>query len=137
MPRTDGHAGELTARVQPLEDIGTPDVTLFKAGYEGVLLAGARSASSGIAVFPAKLRCPVTAARDMEPAWFGPRGQLYSFATVLVSSTRKVPYTLGYVDFEGGLRVLAVVEGENLHCDQSVVLEADGVDWWVRPEGDL
>lgn len=71
----------------------------------------------------------------MEPETFGPLGALYSFSTVYVSSSRQVPYTLGYVDFPDGLRALARVrEGRAaLRCDVPVVLRADDEDWWVEP----
>src|SRR3546814_2520605 len=35
----------------------------------------------------------------------GPEGVLYSFSTVHVSSSQPVPYTIGYVDFPGDVRV--------------------------------
>lgn len=38
-------------------------------------------------------------------------GRLYSWSTVHVSATRATPYTLGYVDLDGGSRVLAVLDG--------------------------
>lgn len=79
----------------------------------------------------------------MEPMTFGPRGNLYSFSTVHVSSSRPTPYTIGYVDFENGVRVLAAVEptpDHKLACDQAVELRAEGERWFVVPvaknEGD-
>jgi uncharacterized OB-fold protein len=50
-----------------------------------------------------------------EPDPAGPActtGRLYSWSTVHVSASRPVPYTLGYVDLDDGLRVLAVLDGE-------------------------
>ena len=38
-------------------------------------------------------------------------GWLYTWATVHVSASRPVPYTLGYVDLDDGLRVLALLAG--------------------------
>jgi uncharacterized OB-fold protein len=66
---------------------------------------------------------------------FGPRGTLYSYSTVHVSSSRPTPYTIGYVDFENGVRVLAQVEAgaTPLACDQPVELRADGHRWFVVP----
>ncbi|MDB5819273.1 MAG: hypothetical protein JWQ11_2913, partial [Rhizobacter sp.] len=52
-----------------------------------------------------------------------------------ISSSRPTPYTIGYVDFEVGVRVLAQVEanGVELTCDQPVELRADGDRWFVSP----
>ncbi|WP_226781162.1 Zn-ribbon domain-containing OB-fold protein [Oceaniglobus trochenteri] len=97
-----------------------------------VRLVGARSQSSGVAAFPARPVCPETGARDMAPEHFGPDATLYSFSTIHVSATREVPYSLGYIDFPEGLRVLAVVRGESLACDMPVTLRADGDDWWAE-----
>ena len=50
-----------------------------------------------------------------EPDPAGPAcatGRLYSWSTVHVSASRPVPYTLGYVDLDDGLRVLALLEGD-------------------------
>jgi uncharacterized OB-fold protein len=102
-----------------------------------VLLRGSMSRSSGSKAFPVRQVCLETGSRDMEPMTFGPRGTLYSFSTVHVSSTRKTPYTLGYVDFENGVRVLCQVdaEGQELRCDQPVELRSQGERWCVVPAG--
>lgn len=65
----------------------------------------------------------------------GPHGVLYSHSTVHVSASRVTPYTIGYVDFPNGLRVLASVRDayEGLGCDVPVQLaHADG-KWFVVP----
>lgn len=100
-----------------------------------VYLRGSVSRSSGSQAFPASQVCLLTGRRDMEPMTFGPRGVLYTFATVHVSSTRPTPYTLGYVDFDNGVRVLCQVEseGRDLACDQPVELRATGDRWFVAP----
>lgn len=65
----------------------------------------------------------------------GPEGVLYSFSTVHVSSSQPVPYTIGYVDFPGDVRVLAKVRGPDhaLHCDCVVRLASEGSEWFVEP----
>jgi hypothetical protein len=65
----------------------------------------------------------------------GPRGMLYSHSTVHVSASRETPYTIGYVDFPNGLRVLASVRGADagLGCDVPVRLENAGGKWFVVP----
>lgn len=67
----------------------------------------------------------------------GPEGLLYSHSTVHVSSSRETPYTIGYVDFPSGLRVLASVRGARpgLGCDVPVRLGHDQGDWFVEPVG--
>lgn len=65
----------------------------------------------------------------------GPEGVLYSFSTVHVSSSQPVPYTIGYVDFPGDVRVLAKVRGPHhaLRCDGVVLLASEGSEWFVEP----
>ena len=65
----------------------------------------------------------------------GPEGVLYSFSTVHVSSSQPVPYTIGYVDFPGDVRVLAKVRGPDhaLRCDGVVRLASEGSEWFVEP----
>lgn len=65
----------------------------------------------------------------------GPEGVLYSFSTVHVSSSQSVPYTIGYVDFPGDVRVLAKVRGLHhaLRCDCVVRLASEGSEWFVEP----
>lgn len=134
--KTGGLFGDVAdSDVAPLADLEA-GARMYVIGERGeVLLLGARSASSGVPVFPSRPYCPETAAADMEPATFGPSGTLYSFSTVHVSASRPVPYILGYVDFPGGLRTLASVRvsGGALRCDLPVVLCADGETWWVEP----
>jgi hypothetical protein len=65
----------------------------------------------------------------------GPEGVLYSFSTVHVSSSQPVPYTIGYVDFPGDVRVLAKVRGPlpALRCDCVVRLANENSEWFVEP----
>lgn len=110
----------------------------FERQGDVVMLRGSRSKSSGSLAFPAREVCLETGARDMEPMLFGPRGTLYSYSTVHVSSTRATPYTIGYVDFPNGVRVLANVESPagqplTLLCDGPVEVRADGERWFVVP----
>ncbi|WP_424139530.1 Zn-ribbon domain-containing OB-fold protein [Roseomonas chloroacetimidivorans] len=118
----------------PLRDLAQQQPA-FEVRDGVVHLRGSVSRSSGSLAFPARAVCLETGARDMEPMTFGPRGTLYSFSKVHVSSSRPVPYTIGYVDFENGVRVLAQVEApdEALRCDLPVELRADGDRWFVAP----
>lgn len=110
----------------------------FVVEGEVVLLLGSRSKSSGVQAFPRRDVCPQSGARDMETIMVGPRGVLYSYSTVHVSATRKTPYTIGYVDFPDGVRVLAPIELTEtqlaeLKCDASVEVRAEGERWYVSP----
>lgn len=122
----------------PFEDLKEGTEPPFVVRDGAVLLRGSRSRSSGSMAFPVREVCLETGARDMEPFLFGPDGTLYSYSAIHVSSTRAVPYTLGYVDFPNGVRVLAHVkesEGVPLACDQPVQVRAEGDDWFVVPVG--
>jgi uncharacterized protein len=69
-----------------------------------------------------------------EPDTAGPAcatGRLYSWSTVHVSASRPVPYTLGYVDLEDGLRVLALLDGDTSE------LRMDGPVRLVTRHGEL
>lgn len=121
----------------PFEDL-KEDAELPFVEQNGIIcLRGSRSRSSGSLAFPVRDVCLETGARDMEPFLFGPKGVLYSSTTVHVSSTRPTPYSIGYVDFPNGVRVLAHIEGsaldESIACDQAVELRADGTRWFVVP----
>lgn len=119
----------------PYNDLAAPDQLPFEVRDGAVFLRGSVSRSSGSLAFPARAVCPVTGARDMEPMTFGPCGTLYSYSTVHVSSSRPTPYTIGYVDFDNGVRVLALVEAatDALGCDIPVELRADEARWFVSP----
>jgi len=121
----------------PLKDLASQDgeVRFVKEGDE-VRLRATRSRSSQVICFPETEICPETGARDMELVETESRGLLYSHSTIHVSATRETPYTVGYVDFPNGLRVLARVRwpDEPLEgCDLPVKLAADDQEWWVEP----
>lgn len=112
----------------------------FEVQADAVMLRGSRSRSSGSLAFPEREVCLETGARDMEPVLFGPRGNLYSYSTIHVSSSRPTPYTIGYVDFPNGVRVLANIDvpsdmTDTLVCDTTVELRASGERWFVVPVG--
>lgn len=120
----------------PIDDMQEGAAKEFERIDGEVYLKGSKSRSSGGMAFPEREVCLETGARDMEPMLFGGEAVLYSFSTVHVSSSRPVPYTLGYVDFSNGLRVLANVVTDDpgaLRCDQPVQLRATDDDWFVVP----
>lgn len=129
-------AGEIiTDAMRPMADLQQRDAD-FAIQDGAVMLRGSRSRSSGSMAFPAREVCLETGARDMEPFLFGPDGTLYSHTTLHVG-TRPVPYTLGYVDFPNGVRVLAPVRsdaaGTPLQCNQPVRLASEDGQWFVTP----
>lgn len=129
-----GHSCEDAHR--PIADLNFEDREDFRIIGTDVLLVASRSDTSGEMAFPQQEFCPVTGARNMNPVTFGPRGILYSFSTIHVSSSRNTPYTLGYVDFENGLRVMSHVRsdpGVELKCDMPVQTAADSDGWFVHP----
>lgn len=120
----------------PFPDLGQMEEARVVEREGAVFLIGSESAGSGVRTFPAKPVCPVTGDRDMREFLFGPSGRLYSFSQIHVSANRPTPYTIGYVDFPEGVRVLAQVRGadpETLVCDCPVELRAEGADWFVVP----
>src|SRR3546814_8231806 len=129
----DGFAEDAVPFLDLKEDEELPVVERNGAVY----LRGSRCGSSGSLAFPARRVCLESGARDMEPLLFGPAGVLYSYTAIHVSAARSVPYSLGYVDFPNGVRVLAQVEesdaGAPIACDQPVDLRTDGPRWFVVP----
>ncbi|SPF81514.1 Zn-ribbon domain-containing OB-fold protein [Pseudoprimorskyibacter insulae] len=125
----------IVADAGPIADLDFSSRQDFTRRDGAVFLNASRSASSGSMAFPARTICQETAARDMEPIEVGPAGVLYSHSTIHVSATRQTPYTIGYVDFPNGLRVLAQVRGiaADAGCDIPVVLDADADGWFVVP----
>ncbi len=123
--------------LQPIQDLDTAERTDCVIEEGVVHLIACRSKSTGSLAFPRRDVCQVSGARDMEPLHVGPKAMLYTFSTIHISATRATPYTLGYVDFANGLRVLAEVRGADigaLSCDTPVVLAADDESWWVEPD---
>lgn len=122
----------------PLPDLADAAEPAFAVRDGKTLLRGGESASSGIRTFPRRYVCPETGARDVAEFLFGPSGKLYSFSQVHVSTSRPVPYTIGYVDFPEGVRVLAEIRASDpsvLTCDLPVELRAEGGAWFVVPVG--
>ncbi|MGQ7843945.1 Zn-ribbon domain-containing OB-fold protein [Granulosicoccus sp. 3-233] len=124
------------ASTSPLPDLIVESRQDYIEEAGNVLLVGCQSESSGSMAFPAREFCPVSGARDMKPMTFGPEGILYSYSKIHVSSSRPTPYTIGYVDFRNGLRVLAHIRNVNdqdLTCNIPVELKSDDQGWFVSP----
>lgn len=133
-PSTDGSG--FAADALPFQDLQPQQAPQFERVNGEVKLIGSVSRGSGSLAFPQREVCMETGARDMAPMYFGPYGTLYSFSTVRVSAKREVPYILGYVDFDNGVRVLAHVRADDvaaLYCDMPVCVQAEGEAWFVVP----
>ena len=106
------------------------------AGDPPRLVAG-RCTSCRFLSFPAREVCPECSSGEIDDEPIGPLGTLYSMTTVFVSATRTVPYSLGYVDFPEGPRVLALLSADpqTYALDGHVRLRvtADGA-WSVVPD---
>jgi hypothetical protein len=120
-------AGEsISVGARPISDLEVADLPSFVVRDGATFLCRALTAQ-GLRGFP-----HTDGAQRVE---VGPEGVLYSFSTVHVSSSQPVPYTIGYVDFPGDVRVLAKVRGpyHALRCDCVVRLASEGSDWFVEP----
>ncbi len=111
---------------QPISDVGATEQPSFVV-RDGATFLLCTLTAEGRRSFP-----HTDGAQRIE---VGPEGVLYSFSTVHVSSSQPVPYTIGYVDFPGDVRVLAKVRGprHDLRCDGIVRLASEGSEWFVEP----
>lgn len=137
MPRSAPRAAVADPTVSPYSDIAEPAEPRAVRNDQGeVRLHGSRCRQCGARFFPSRQVCFECGGRDLASTLLGPDGTLYSFSTVHVASGRSTPYTIGYVDLDDGVRVLADIrqEPDRLWPDQRVVivLAEDGA-WAVAP----
>jgi uncharacterized protein len=102
---------------------------------DGPRLAQTACPACGLVMMGARRVCSGCLNRSLvvEPA--PDRGTLYSFTTVHASPFSDEPYVLGYVDLEGGARVLArIVASGPLRCEQPVVLRVTADGWHFADE---
>lgn len=99
-------------------------------------LAGSVCEACGAVTFPSRTICHDCLSSDVRAEPVGNSGELYTWSTVHVSSSRPVPYTLGYVDLPRELRVLAAIDADpaSLRIGQRVEL-AVGDDGWAFVPG--
>lgn len=138
----------------------TPAVEgLFTEGPDGARILGSRCATCATPYFPRSALCrhPDCTESKTQDAEFGPHGRLWSYSVQNYPSPPPakydepyVPYALGVVDLDDGLRVVGRMDVEDvtsLEVGQRVDLvvaalchEEDGselVSWMFRPsEGD-
>ena len=96
---------------------------LFAETADGARLLGSKCAGCGVPYFPKSAVChnPRCRAKRIEPASFGPRGTLWSFAVQHYAPPAPVrydepytPYALGLVDLRDGLRVLGRMQVDKI-----------------------
>lgn len=142
--------GPPTRAVTPILDLA--DAPVVAGTPAGARLLGGGCGDCGVRWFPYRQVCPSCAGARVERVLLGPSGTLYSWSTVHVSSSRPVPYTLGYVDLDEGVRVLATIEASGeltlgVRCRLVVGPTATAPvpatppalaapRWWFEPEGD-
>jgi len=128
---------------------------LFRETPEGPRLLGSRCNGCGAVYFPKDVVChnPECEAPDLAEVDFGPRGKLWSYAvqnyqppSPVLTRDPYVPYGMGVVDLDDGLRVMgridvadpmAVEVGADVELTVGAVgSDADGneiVTWMFRP----
>ncbi|MFF0815051.1 Zn-ribbon domain-containing OB-fold protein [Rhodococcus sp. NPDC003318] len=123
--------------VMPFADLAADKQVIDTAADGTVRLIAARCHACGTAWFPRNAVCPKCAASDPERFLIGPNATLYSYSTVHVSSARETPYTIGFVDLDEGVRVLATIDVEaglpELDTRCRLQVGEDG-RWWFAPE---
>ena len=128
---------------------------LFAETAQGPRLLGSTCSSCQTSYFPRSAQChnPDCAGSDMQPAEFGPRGTLWSYAVQNYPPPPPVvwekpyrPYAVGLVDMPGGLRVLGRIATADpmaveVGCEVELVLEPlarneageDVISWQFKP----
>jgi uncharacterized OB-fold protein len=116
----------------PLPDLEALDAPMVLREGAEARLSGCRCEGCGAVHFPSRLICFECTSDRLVPHALGPGGTLYGWTTVRVSSSRPVPYAIGYVDLPDGVRVLADLTGdpEALRHDGPVRLVVDAAGEW-------
>jgi benzoylsuccinyl-CoA thiolase BbsA subunit len=92
---------------------------------ERLHLTGMACRECGTKAFPAREVCSACGSDKIAPVELATRGKLYSFSEVHVAPKGfPVPYVVGYVDLDDGVRLFGQVEGRasELAIDQSVAV---------------
>jgi uncharacterized protein len=127
------HVDSLSSEVAPFADLDVAGGVLDATGG----LVGSACPQCDGRDFPARQVCYRCGVKGQVPASVGSRGTLYSWTRVHVSSTRPVPYYLGYVDIAEGLRVLGHLEGsEDWQLDEEVQVTPTESGWVFVRAGD-
>jgi uncharacterized protein len=115
-------------RPEPLPDLDE----IIALTPDGTELVGSRCSTCGTQFFPRRQLCFACGADTVTDVDLGNSGVLYSYSRVEVSSSRPTPYTLGYVDLDSGVRVLAdvTVPADQLIPDLPVMLTTNPDGTW-------
>lgn len=119
--------------VSPNRDLdGTSELV---EGLSGPALVGTQCSQCLTIMAGAREVCSSCVGQDLQQLPLGPAGVLYSHTTIHVSPTSPEPFTLGYVDLEQGVRILALIhsEHESLRCDLPVTLGTNSDTWFFAP----
>jgi uncharacterized OB-fold protein len=115
--------------VRPVRDLSEEAGRVMPDDEGRLRLVGSRCRDCLSVVFPPAGICLECGSTQCEEVALAAHGVLYSFSTVHVSAARPTPYTIGYVDLEDGVRVLAPIEnGVAIWCDMParLLVSADG-----------
>ena len=118
-----------------LEDLKLDALEGFDAA-RGVLM-GSRCKDCSTVVYPRAHVCHHCRGVRLVPEDLPNEGVLQAFTRVQVSSDRPVPYTIGYVDLPGDVRLLAPLkDSDELGCDVPVTLVGDSSGWAFEVTGE-
>lgn len=95
------------------------------------VLVGSRCEDCSVVVYPMGLACYRCRGSRLTTHDLPREGVLQSFTHVQVSSSRPVPYSIGYVDLPGDVRILAPLKASpgEMACDMPVRLVSDENGW--------
>lgn len=113
-PQPGRPEGQLAAEtpIHPFSDRVSSEASYLIATQDGYALKGCECRVCGWKSFPLRTICPGCSSRELLETPLDGHGSLYSFSTVHVSSSRATPYTIGYVDLDDGVRLLATIAGD-------------------------
>jgi uncharacterized OB-fold protein len=121
--------------IQPFPDLAPSENRELVSAEDGYALLGCECCQCGRKFFPRRIVCLGCSSRELRDVSLGRYGRLYSFSTVHVSSSRATPYTIGYVDLDEGVRLLATVAGEAGELSPNVLVRLIRVaeEWAFAP----
>ena len=107
----EGDSPTAPSSAVPKPDLGPVSQQGLDSEGVGFRLVGSRCTVCGQSVFPAAALCWVCGSQQAEVHMLGPGGALYAGTTIFVAPDRPTPYSIGYVDFDGGVRALVHLSG--------------------------
>jgi uncharacterized OB-fold protein len=106
------------------------EATLKKVSHDwvataaGLVLVGGECVECGRKFFPVKQCCPGCGGDQVSAIQLARSGNLYSYS-VIHSAPRgfKVPYSVGFVDLEDGVRVFGQIDGDPAELELDGLME--------------